>query len=195
MDEENLEVAEAALCSLLRQHGSIAIAGLVRMIHTSRSDRLRVSAINMLLDLGYGRPPRASDIAARNPPPIRPYIEHRSAQERVTYYQKALEVAARLLTAAIDRDREAATHSDAYGPDCLPPPVRKMHWIMLPLPRLYQGDKNTPALFPALFESFRRTLINTRRVRQIASMISARRGATIRSVIKNQHGGFFDPLS
>jgi hypothetical protein len=26
-----------------------------------------------------------------------------------------------LLTAAIDRDREAATHSDAYGPDCLPP--------------------------------------------------------------------------
>ena len=73
--KENPEVEEAALCSLLRQHGSVAIAGLVRMIHTSRSDRLRVSAINMLLDLGYGRPPRASDIADRNPPPVRPYIE------------------------------------------------------------------------------------------------------------------------
>ena len=120
MNEGNPEVAEAALCSLLRQHGSVAIAGLVRMIHTSRSDRLRVSAINMLLDLGYGRPPRASDIADRNPPPIRPYIEHRSAEERVTFYQRALEAAARLHTVAINRGREAAVHSDAYGLDRLP---------------------------------------------------------------------------
>ena len=36
---------------------------------------------------------------------------------------------------------------------------------------------------------------NTRRMRSITSMISARRGATIRSVTKDQRGGFFDPLS
>ena len=91
------EVEEAALASLVRQYGSVAIAGLLKIIHTSKSDMLRVSAINMLLDLGYGRPPRASDIADRNPPPVRPYIEHRSAEERVTFYQEALKVASRLL--------------------------------------------------------------------------------------------------
>ncbi len=99
MNEEDPEVAEAALCSLLRQHGSVAIAGLVRMIHTSRSDRLRVSAINMLLNLGYGRPPRASDIADRDPPPIPRCIEDMSAEERVTKYQEGLEVLGRLLAA------------------------------------------------------------------------------------------------
>ena len=53
------EVEEVALSSLVRQHGSVAIAGLIRMIHNSKSDRLRVSAIDMLLDLGYGRPPQS----------------------------------------------------------------------------------------------------------------------------------------
>ena len=92
MNEENPEVAEAALCSLLRQHGSVAIAGLVRMIHTSRSDRVRVSAINMLLDLGYGRPPRASDIADRDPPPIPRFRDDMTPEEREAVYQQLLKM-------------------------------------------------------------------------------------------------------
>ena len=134
MNEEDLEVAEAALCSLLWQHGSVAIAGLARMIHTSKSDRLRVSAINMLLNLGYGRPPQSSDIADRDPPPIRPYIEHMSAEERVTEYQKWLEALARLHRAAMNRDREAATHSDADGPDRPPSPEDPLDNAAAPMP-------------------------------------------------------------
>lgn len=64
--EESPEVEETALASLVRQHGSVAIAGLVRTIHTCKNDRLRVSAINMLLDLGYGRPPQARDLPNRD---------------------------------------------------------------------------------------------------------------------------------
>ena len=67
---KDAQVEEIALLSLVRQHGSVAIAGLLKVIHTSKSDRLRVSAINMLLDLGYGRPPQASDIVDRDPPPF-----------------------------------------------------------------------------------------------------------------------------
>ena len=63
---KDAQVEEIALLSLVRQHGSVAIAGLLKVIHTSKSDRLRVSAINMLLDLGYGRPPQASDIVDRD---------------------------------------------------------------------------------------------------------------------------------
>ena len=48
----------------------------------------------------------------------------------------------------------------------------------------FNSALNQPAFFPILFEAPSVTPSNTRRMRSIASMISARRGATIRSVIK-----------
>lgn len=89
------EVEEAALCSLVHQHGSVAIAGLVKVIHTSKGDRLRVSAINMLLDLGYGRPPQSSDIADRDPPPIPRFRDDMTPEERDAVYQQLLKMPAR----------------------------------------------------------------------------------------------------
>jgi hypothetical protein len=89
------DVEEAALCSLVRQHGSVAIAGLVRVIHTSKSDRLRVSAINMLLDLGYGRPPQSSDIADRDPPPLPEIRDDMTLEELQAVYQQLLKKPAR----------------------------------------------------------------------------------------------------
>jgi hypothetical protein len=95
MGGKGREVEEAALCSLVRQHGSVAIAGLVKVIHTSKSDRLRVSAINMLLDLGYGRPPQSSDIADRDPPPIPRFRDDMTEEEREAVYQQLLKMPAR----------------------------------------------------------------------------------------------------
>ena len=65
-----------------------AIAGLRKVIHTSKSDRLRVSAINMLLDLGYGRPPQASDIADRDPPPFPEIRDDMTLEELQAVYQQ-----------------------------------------------------------------------------------------------------------
>ena len=92
---KNPEVEEAALCSMLLQHGSVAIAGLLKMIHTSKCDRLRVTAINMLLELGYGRAPRPGDIEDRDPPPLPAFSNDLPAEERVVQYQKLKEVVAR----------------------------------------------------------------------------------------------------
>ena len=89
------EVEEAALCSLVRQHGSVVIGGLVRMIHTSKSDRLRVSAIDMLLNLGYSRPPQSSDIADRDPPPLPEIRDDMTLEELQAAYQQLLKMPAR----------------------------------------------------------------------------------------------------
>ena len=90
------DVEEASLCTLVREHGSVAIAGLVRMMQTSKSDRLRVSAINMLLDVGYSRPPQSSDIADRDPPPIPSFRDDMTPEEREAVYQQLLKMPARL---------------------------------------------------------------------------------------------------
>jgi hypothetical protein len=92
---KNSDVEEASLCTLVRQHGSVAIAGLVRMMRTSKNDRLRVSAINMLLDLGYGRPPQSGDIADRDPPPIPKFRDDMTPEEREAVYRQMLKMPAR----------------------------------------------------------------------------------------------------
>ena len=89
------EIEEAALCSLVRQYGSVAIAGLIRVMHTSKSDRLRVSAINMLLDLGYGRSPQSSDIADRDPPPLPELRDDMTLEELQAAYRQMLKMPAR----------------------------------------------------------------------------------------------------
>jgi hypothetical protein len=93
--EKNADVEEPSLCTLVRQHGSVAIAGLVRIMQTSKNDRLRVSAINMLLDLGYGRPPQSGDIADRDPPPLPEIREDMTLDELQTAYQQLLKMPAR----------------------------------------------------------------------------------------------------
>jgi hypothetical protein len=92
---KDAQVEEVALLSLVRQHGSVAIAGLLKVIHTSKSDRLRVSAINMLLDLGYGRPPQARDIADRDPPPLPEIRGDMTMEELQAVYQQLLRMPAR----------------------------------------------------------------------------------------------------
>jgi hypothetical protein len=92
---KNPEVEEAALSSMVRQHGAVAISGLVRVIHSCKSDRLRVSAIDMLLDLGYGRPPRARDIADRDPPPSPEISDDMTPEERRAAYKQLLKMPAR----------------------------------------------------------------------------------------------------
>jgi hypothetical protein len=92
---KNPEVEEAVLSSLVRQHGAVAISGLVRVIHSCKGDRLRVSAINMLLDLGYGRPPRARDIADRDPPPFPEIGDDMTLEELQAAYKQLLKMPAR----------------------------------------------------------------------------------------------------
>jgi hypothetical protein len=86
------EVEEEALRSLVRQHGAVAISGLVRVMHSCKSDRLRVSAINMLLDLGYGRAPQSSDIADRDPSPLPEFRDDMTPEEREAAYQQFLKI-------------------------------------------------------------------------------------------------------
>ena len=93
--EVSPEVEEMALSSLVRQHGSVAIAGLVKTIHTCKNDRLRVSAINMLLDLGYGRPPQARDLAGRDPPPLPEIRDDMTPEELQAAYKQMVKMPAR----------------------------------------------------------------------------------------------------
>lgn len=93
--EESPEVEEVALSSLVRQHGSVALAGLVKTIHTCKNDRLRVSAINMLLDLGYGRPPQARDLAGRDPPHLPEIRDDMTLEELQRVYRQLLKMPAR----------------------------------------------------------------------------------------------------
>ena len=54
-----------------------------------------MSAINMLLDLGYGRPPQARDLADRDPPPIPRFRDDMTPEEREAVYQQLLKMPAR----------------------------------------------------------------------------------------------------
>ena len=64
-------------------------------METSKNDRLRVSAINMLLDLGYGRPPQSGDIADRDPPPLPEIRDDMTLEELQAAYQQLLKMPAR----------------------------------------------------------------------------------------------------
>src|SRR3954452_25378655 len=92
---KDAQVEEIALLSLVRQHGSIATAGLLKVIHTSKSDRLRVSAINMLLDLGYGRPAQASDIGDPDSPPLPEIRDDMTLEEMQAVYPQLLRIPVR----------------------------------------------------------------------------------------------------
>ena len=59
-----------SLSSRAQKHVAVAIEGLVNIMRTCQSDSLRVSAINMLLDRGYGKPPQSLDVAIWDAAPL-----------------------------------------------------------------------------------------------------------------------------
>jgi hypothetical protein len=56
-------IEQTSLKDQLQDHAALAIAGLVHIMRTCKSDKLRASAANLLLDRGYGRPPPSMDDA------------------------------------------------------------------------------------------------------------------------------------
>ncbi|MET3839708.1 hypothetical protein [Bradyrhizobium sp. OAE829] len=78
----------ASLKFLAQKHVSVAIAGLVRIMRTSNSDSLRVSAINMLLDRGYGRPPQSLDVAVWDAPSLPEIRDDMSLKELQAAYKE-----------------------------------------------------------------------------------------------------------
>jgi hypothetical protein len=71
-----------------QKHVSVAIAGLVHIMRTTESDSLRVSAINMLLDRGYGKPPRSLDVAIWDAIPFPEIREDMTLEEKQAAYRE-----------------------------------------------------------------------------------------------------------
>jgi hypothetical protein len=57
-------------------------------MRTSESDSLRVSAINMLLDRGYGKPPQSLDVAVWDAIPLPEIRDDMSAEELEAAYRE-----------------------------------------------------------------------------------------------------------
>lgn len=57
-------------------------------MRTSNSDSLRVSAINMLLDRGYGRPPQSLDVAVWDAPSLPEIRDDMSLKELQAAYKE-----------------------------------------------------------------------------------------------------------
>ena len=68
--EDKLASDKPSLKFQAQKHVSQAISGLVQIMRTCESDVLRVSAINMLLDRGYGKPPQSLDVAVWDAVPL-----------------------------------------------------------------------------------------------------------------------------
>jgi hypothetical protein len=79
-----------SLSSRAQKHVSVAIAGLVKIMRTCQSDSLRVSAINMLLDRGYGKPPQSLDVAIWDAVPLPQMREDMTLEEMIAVYQELI---------------------------------------------------------------------------------------------------------
>ena len=88
--DKNLASERASLKIQAQKHVSVAIAGLVRIMRTSKSDSLRVSAINMLLDRGYGKPPQSLDVAVWDAIPLPEIRDDMSAEEIEAAYRELI---------------------------------------------------------------------------------------------------------
>ena len=78
----------ASLKFQAQKHVSVAIAGLVQIMRTCQNDSLRVSAINMLLDRGYGKPPQSLDVAVWDAPPLPEIRDDMSLAESQALYRE-----------------------------------------------------------------------------------------------------------
>src|SRR5258706_14306422 len=78
----------ASLKFQAQKHGSVAIAGLVQIMRTCESDSLRVLAINMLLDRGYGKPPQSLDEAVWVAIPLPDNRDDMNLQENQAAYRE-----------------------------------------------------------------------------------------------------------
>jgi hypothetical protein len=79
-----------SLSSRAQKHVSVAIDGLVNIMRTCKSDSLRVSAINMLLDRGYGKPPQSLDVAIWDPVPLPEIREDMTLAEMIATLSESL---------------------------------------------------------------------------------------------------------
>ena len=71
-----------------RRNFSVAIAGLVNIMRTCQSDSLRVSAINVLLDRGFGKPPQSLDVAIWDAVPLPKIRDDMTLEEMVAAYRE-----------------------------------------------------------------------------------------------------------
>jgi hypothetical protein len=84
-----------SLSSRAQQHLSVAIAGLVNIIRTCESDTLRVSAINVLLDRGFGKPPQALEVAVWDDVPLPEITDDMTPQEVEVIYRQLVKMPSR----------------------------------------------------------------------------------------------------
>ena len=64
-------------------------------MRTSKNDSLRVSAINMLLDRGYGKPPQSLDVAVWDATPLPEMRDDMSLKELQAVYRELLKLPGR----------------------------------------------------------------------------------------------------
>ena len=76
---------KASLPAQARQHAPAAVAELVRIIESTRSDAARLAAIGILFDRGLGKPPKPLDIAIRDRVKSAPPL---STEEAVEYFKR-----------------------------------------------------------------------------------------------------------
>ena len=67
----------------------------MKIIRTCESDTLRVSAINVLLDRGYGKPPQSLGVAIRDEVPLPEITDDMTPEEVQAIYLQMVKMPAR----------------------------------------------------------------------------------------------------
>jgi hypothetical protein len=70
-----------SLSELAQRHAPDAIKELARIMKNSPSDAARCTAINILLDRGYGRPPQSIDVSNKDSVPFTAITQNMTVQE------------------------------------------------------------------------------------------------------------------
>jgi hypothetical protein len=81
---------DVSLSSRAQKHVAVAIDGLVNIMRTCKSDSLRVSAINVLLDRGFGKPPQSLDVAIWDAVPLPELREDMTLKEMIATYDQLI---------------------------------------------------------------------------------------------------------
>ena len=79
-----------SLSSRAQKHVAVAIEGLVNIMRTCKSDSLRVSAINVLLDRGFGKPPQSLDVAIWDAVPLPELSYDMTLAEMIAIHGKSI---------------------------------------------------------------------------------------------------------
>ena len=79
-----------SLSSRAQKHVAVAIEGLVNIMRTCKSDSLRVSAINVLLDRGFGKPPQSLDVAIWDAFPLPELSYDMTLEEMIAIHSESI---------------------------------------------------------------------------------------------------------